>query len=439
MSVATDKTGVAVLIPSWDGREHLEVCLEALNGQEDPGVPWRVWVLDNGSSDGTEEWLKREHPAVRVVRSDVNLGFAAAVNRLAELAEDARFLALLNNDTRPTRGWLCSLVDALTSAPQDVAAVSGLIVDWEGERLDFARGVMTFDGHAFQLGYRRRLKEAEIPATGTELPFACGGNMIIRRDVFRDLGGLDASFFAYYEDVDLGWRLWAGGHRIIFCADSKIHHHSSATSERLGLYHRGFLFERNAFLTVYKNLDEEIWPRLMPVILLTLMARTQSLLVSNPGGEELKVDPYAGLIAGTQASMEGPVGPVVGESWVGESWVEKLRRLGPRGAWRRARVHLGRALSGEVAGIRVSDERTIAQLRAVSNLLGRLDGAAEARAEVQARRSRSDRDYFARFPLYVVPTYPGDDELFAGLGFRTWLPVDLPIVEARLQDCMDWS
>ncbi|MBZ0114129.1 MAG: hypothetical protein K8J08_16825, partial [Thermoanaerobaculia bacterium] len=247
-------------------------------------------------------------------------------------------------------------------------------------------------------------------------------------------GGLDATFFAYYEDVDLGWRLWAGGHRILFCADSKIHHHSSATSERLGLYHRGFLFERNAFLTVYKNLDEEMWSKLMPVILLTLMARTQTLLLSNPGGGELRIDPYAGMIAGTQAPrLEESARPAA------ERWLDKLRRLGPRGAWKRARVHLGRALSGEDAGVRVSDERTVAQLRAVSNLLGRLDGAAEARAQVQARRTRSDRDYFARFPLYVVPTYPGDEELFAGPGFRTWLPSDVPIIQARLEDCMDWG
>ena len=65
-------------------------------------------------------------------------------------AADGDAVALLNNDTRPDRRWLAALVDALAAAPADVAAVSGMIVDWAGERLDFARGVMTFDGHAFQ-------------------------------------------------------------------------------------------------------------------------------------------------------------------------------------------------------------------------------------------------------------------------------------------------
>jgi GT2 family glycosyltransferase len=152
---------VSVAVVSWNGRRHLETLLPALAAQRDPGVPWEVLVFDNGSKDGTVEWLRREwgsggRPAVRVVASPVNVGFCAANNRLVEAAEgDA--VALLNNDTRPRPEWLAALVAALAGAPADVAAVSGMIVDWAGERLDFGRGVMTFDGHAFQLGFRRPL------------------------------------------------------------------------------------------------------------------------------------------------------------------------------------------------------------------------------------------------------------------------------------------
>ena len=75
---------VAVLIPSWNGRAHLETCLAALAEQHDPGMAWDVWVLDNGSSDGTAEWLEREwlpraQPRVHLVRSDRNVGFAAGI------------------------------------------------------------------------------------------------------------------------------------------------------------------------------------------------------------------------------------------------------------------------------------------------------------------------------------------------------------------------
>ena len=79
----------------------------------------------------------------------------------------------------------------------------------------------------------------------------------------------------------------------------------------------------------------------------------------------------------------------------------------------------------------------MAQFRALGFLLGHLDGAAEQRAAVQARRRRSDREIFERFPLYLVPTYPGDEALFASPGFRSWLPRDLRLVECALGDVMD--
>ena len=152
---------VTVAILSWNGRQHLETCLAALAAQQDPGVPWEILVLDNGSTDGTAAWMRERWGGdrrVRLLESPVNLGFCAGNNRLAAAA-DGDAVALLNNDTRPEPGWLGALVEALASAPADVAAVSGQIVDWGGERLDFGRGLMTFDGHAFQLDFRRPLKQ----------------------------------------------------------------------------------------------------------------------------------------------------------------------------------------------------------------------------------------------------------------------------------------
>ncbi|MCB1037117.1 MAG: glycosyltransferase, partial [Acidobacteria bacterium] len=121
------KVSVAVL--TWNGLRHLEVCLPALEAQEDPGVDWEVVVFDNGSTDGTAEWVRRNHPRVRLIESPSNLGFCGGNNRIVYQSEgDA--VALLNNDTRPRKDWLRKLVDALTEAPSDVAAVAGLIVDW---------------------------------------------------------------------------------------------------------------------------------------------------------------------------------------------------------------------------------------------------------------------------------------------------------------------
>jgi GT2 family glycosyltransferase len=393
-------------------------------------------VLDNGSSDGSAEWLRRAHPGVKLVASPANLGFAGAVNRLAETT-DAPWIALLNNDTRPRREWLGELVAALAGAPDDVAAVSGAILDWEGERLDFGRGVVTFDGHAFQLDFRRPLAAARLPAPGEELFFGCGGNLLLRRDRFLAAGALDASYFAYYEDVDLGWRLWARGDRVLAAPRAVVCHRSGATSDHLGMFRRGFLFERNAFLTVYKNLDEETFGRLMPAVMLTLMARAQHLLArQNPGGERLAEDPYGATIAAATAVQRAP--PAVAAA--GPARFGNLRRGDLSGAWRSLRRRLAALLPRDGAGPAhpvLSDEQTVAQLQVVSSLLGRLDEAAERRRLVQAARRRPDRELLARFPLWLVPTYPGDEALFASPGFRAWLPPDLPLVEARPDEVME--
>jgi GT2 family glycosyltransferase len=471
---------VSVAILSWNGRHHLETCLGALSEQQDPGVDWEVLVLDNGSADGTDGWLRERYPArapgreavqrVRWIRSAVNLGFCAGNNRLvAEAAGDA--VAFLNNDTRPSRGWLAALVRALARAPADVAAVSGKIVDWDGERLDFGRGVMTFDGHAFQLDFRRSLATARVPARGEELFFACGGNMLIRRASFLAAGGFDESYFAYLEDVDLGWRLWSGGERVAFEPDAVVHHRSNATSDLLGLYNRGFLFERNAFLTAYKNYEPGLWEKVMPALLLTFLSRTQTMLAdNNPGGGSLRVDPYAGWIANTAGPAAAPAGEpgarrnaaaaaaAAGPSLAGVG--RKWRQYGTRELCRRAAVKLraelrealamgrdggaggdgGRRRIGGSAAPRppaLTDERTVAQLRALSYLLSHLEAAAAARDAVQRRRQRSDREIFTRFPLYLVPTYPGDQALFASPGFAAWLPPELPLVRHTLEQVME--
>ncbi len=447
---------VSVAVVSWNGLEHLKVLLPALAEQRDPGVPWEVLVLDNGSRDGSAAWVRRHHPEVRLVESDSNLGFCAGNNRLVEEA-DGDAVALLNNDTRPRPGWLAALVDALASAADDVAAVSGRIVDWEGERLDFARGVMTFDGHAFQLGFRRPLAETgppEVPADGAELPFACGGNMLVKRRSFLDAGGFDEAFFAYLEDVDLGWRLWSGGERVLYADDAVVHHRSSASSDLLGLYNRGFLFERNALLTAYKNYEDGLWERMMPGIMLTFMARTRYLLVhENPGGAALALDPYAGHIADTAGAVAGGAAAHPGataepparladlpERWRRYGTVELGRRLVDRvrrdlaAGWATFRRR-GNGGGGEDAPL-LTGERTVAQLRAMSYFLSHLDDAAARRRAVQARRRRPDAEYFQRFPPYLVPTYPGDEELFRSPAFRDWLPAEPEIRIATLEEIM---
>jgi GT2 family glycosyltransferase len=429
--VSDSRPRLSVLVLSWNGRAHLEPCLEALAAQRDPGVPWELLLLDNGSSDGTGEWVRARHPNVRLVESPVNLGFCAGNNRLAELAAgDA--LVLLNNDARPEPDWLAALADAWRGAPDDVAAVAGRIVDWEGERLDFGAGIRTFDGHAFQLDFRRPLAAARMPRSGDELAFPCGGNMLVRRRSFLEAGAFDPRYFAYLEDVDLGWRLWSGGERVVASADAVVRHRSAATSDQLGAYRRGFLFERNALLTAYTNYDEELWMRLMPAIWLTFLARIETLiLAADPAARVLRDDPFA--TAGAARAPSAPHRTL--RSRLAEHGPVELARRGAR----KAKRALAASFAGRApAGFRVEHPQAIEHLRAGSLFFDALDASAERRAAVQQRRRRTDRELLERFPLYLVPTYPGDERLFASPGFASFLPREPQLVRATLPEIMEW-
>lgn len=423
---------LSILVLSFNGRKHLESCLPAVRAQRDPGCAWELLLLDNGSRDGTAGWVREHHPWVRLVESATNLGFAAGNNLLAAQA-DGEALILLNDDTRPEPDWLAALADAAAAAAPDVAAISGRLIDWAGERLDFGYGVRTFDGHAFQLDFRRRLETARMPASGEELPFACGANMLVRRRSFLAAGGFDPSYFAYLEDVDLGWRLWAGGERIEACSEAVVRHLSAATSDRVGPFVRGALFERNALLTAYKNLDDDLWPKLAPAILLTFLSRLETIVVAgNPGAAELlRRDPFTGRI--TCRDVPGAAGSF------DPSWLGKLKRHGPgefaRRAWGRIARRWRRLLAG--GGFELSHPQALSHLRAMSLFLAVLDDAAAAREVARLRRRRSDRELCERFPLYLVPTYLGDEALFASPGFASLLPASPALTRARLAEVME--
>lgn len=410
---------LSVLVVSWNGREHLESCLPTLVAQRVPGVEVELLVLDNGSTDGSAGFVRERHPEAHVVESEANLGFAGGVNRLAGLATgDA--LALVNNDTRAEEGWAERLVERYEASPADVAAVAGRIVDWEGERLDFGRGVATFDGHAFPLDQGRPLGAVRLPEAGEELLFGCGGNLLVGRQAFLAAGGFDPRFFAYLEDVDLGWRLWARDQRVVAAPDAVVRHRLSATSARLGNRRRGFLFERNALWTVLKNLEPGLRERLLPAILLTYLSRIEGTLAEDDVAGLLRRPPLSGAAVGlpTDARRRGEA-PTL------------RRRVGRL---------LARLTGGRVSPlsdqVRIHGDRSLAHLQALSAVLADLDAAEALRAETAAGRRRSDLEIFRRFPLWVVPTYPGDERLFASETFAAWLPDEIPFERCRLADLL---
>src|SRR5947207_1045148 len=248
-----------VIIVNWNSREQTLECVAAVEQQiadvSFSGGGASITVVDNGSTDGSAQAIAVRHPRVKLFPLNENRGFTGGLS--AALAGSlARNVIFLNNDAVPEAGWLAVLHEAIESAPADVVSVAGKIVSLDGQLIDFIGGVLTFDGHAFQDGFRMKSGARADPAPGDEILFACGGNMISRRDLLMDLGAFDDDYFAYLEDVDFGWRTWISGRRATIEPRAIVRHASSSTSNQLGDFERGVLFERNALQTALKNYED---------------------------------------------------------------------------------------------------------------------------------------------------------------------------------------
>ena len=258
---------VSVLVLNLNGREHLDSCLASLEAQVYARDRFEIVVVDNGSTDGSLEFVRAAHPRVRIVRFDSNRGFCAPYNDAARQCQ-SHFIALLNNDTRVAPDWLTELVSA--ARRHSAAAVAARILSWDAETVDFAGGVTSFIGHSWQ-------SDNGAPATRSyeerPLLFPCAGSALFARSVFIEAGGFDEDFFAYFEDVDLGWRLNLLGERVVFAPAAVTYHRVHGTSSRWAFSQRLRLFERNALAMIYKNYEAATLQRVLPAAIGLLLLR----------------------------------------------------------------------------------------------------------------------------------------------------------------------
>jgi GT2 family glycosyltransferase len=365
----------SVVVVHHRDHERLFEALGALETACRGGLTAEILVVDNASRMPVAETLRR-FPTIRRITAPRNVGFAAGCRLGAEAAR-GRALVFVNDDAVVEPDAVTLLVGALDRSDPDVVAVAGRLTDPSGQRNDFFDGFLTFDGHAFQSDVGRPVGALPEAVPGEERLFACGGLMAVRRADFLSSGGFDDEYFAYLEDVDFGWRQWIFGRRIVAEPRASARHRGGATGEALGIFSRGYLFEKNAFATAYKNFDRDHFVALMPSVLAAFLIRISEMLASrNPGAGELARDPYA----------EPPAPPPL------------LRRI------------LGIS-TPEHAAIRVEDPLTLAHLKALLWIHRNQEVLAAKRRAVQVRRRRSDSEIFARFPLRLVPTYPGDERL----------------------------
>jgi len=263
---------VSIVIPTYNNLRLLLQCLHSIRALTYPLDSLEIIVVDNGSSDGTPDSLKNAYPRVKQLRLDTNTGFAFACNRGAAEAS-GEFVAFLNDDAVPAPDWIEGLFEGLDAGGPDAVCAASHIRTKDGAEVEYEGG----SANVFGVGRPRPawgwLDAPEKPAEGSPVLFASGGAMLVQRRAFLDAGGFDAAFFAYFEDVDLGWRLWLLGHKVVYAPHAVVRHIGGATGSRSGAHSRYTLWECNSLATILKNYESDNMERLLSGALLLLYKR----------------------------------------------------------------------------------------------------------------------------------------------------------------------
>jgi GT2 family glycosyltransferase len=214
----------SIIVPTWNGIEYIEDCLDSLLAQDYP--EFEVIIVDNASSDGTPEWVAEHFPMITLVRNEQNLGFAGGVNVGLQIAR-GDVLILFNQDAAAEPGWLCALISGLLAAP-DIGVVGCKIYHWDGKTIWHAgveyhpdRGATLLRGY----GEPDR-KQYDQPA---DMSSVVGVAMAFKREVLAQIGGLDEDFFFYLEDTDFCWRARQVGFRVAYIPEATVRHHGTAS------------------------------------------------------------------------------------------------------------------------------------------------------------------------------------------------------------------
>ncbi|WP_420645724.1 glycosyltransferase family 2 protein [Candidatus Leptofilum sp.] len=253
---------VSIIVVNWNGRHHLQLCLSTLLAQTYPN--FEIILVDNGSSDGSQTFVREHFPSVQLIELPENVGFAQG-NNVGIRASNAAYIATVNNDTKVDPNWLTALVETAESN-RNVGMCAAKLLFWDQPDVINSAGIcLDRAGIAWdRLGGHPNSREphAPIPVFG-----ASGGAALYRRTMLDQIGLFDEDFFAYLEDVDLAWRARLAGWDCLYVDTAVIYHHHSATAIE-GSPFKNKLLGRNKVWTIVKNYP---WPLLLlylPAILL---------------------------------------------------------------------------------------------------------------------------------------------------------------------------
>lgn len=247
---------VSIIIVNYNGESFLTECFESLERLNYPREQFEVILGDNASTDNSVAFTEKNYPWAKVIPFDDNYGFCKTNNVCAQKAK-GDYLVFLNNDTFVDPNWLTELVSGVLSEPNIVSCASKMLFPHlnEGRVINSAGGVIFPSGCGLYDGWMAD----DSPAFGSTkyTGFGCGAGVLVQKKFFLETGGFDEYFFYSGEEMDLGYRAWLTGHKVLYNPHAVMYHYMGKT----GFRGKGvtptieFLLVRNNLYFILKNFE----------------------------------------------------------------------------------------------------------------------------------------------------------------------------------------
>jgi GT2 family glycosyltransferase len=248
----------AIIILNWNGLGFLKMFLETVI-KHSMDNDTAIYVADNGSTDGSPEWIANNFSDVIIIKLDKNHGFAGGYN-MAINQIDARYFVLLNSDIEVTPNWLQPLVSFMDANPDVASCQPKILSYYQRDHFEHAGAAGCFiDKYGYPFCRGRVITKVEKDTgqydTQINVFWSSGACMIVKSEAWKKCGGFDEDFFAHMEEIDLCWRFHKAGYRVCYLYDSVIYHVGGGTLSYNSPF-KTYLNFRNSLFLLYKNLPD---------------------------------------------------------------------------------------------------------------------------------------------------------------------------------------
>ncbi len=262
----------AIVILNYNGRKYLEAFLPSVLKYS---VNSKIYVADNQSTDDSVDFLKINYPQIKLIINPSNGGFATGYNEALKLVPE-KYYVLLNSDIEVTPNWITPCIELLASSDK-IAAVQPKIIAYKRkthfEHAGAAGGYLDKNYYPFCKG---RIFEYVEEDNGqydqaSEIFWATGACMVIKAELYHQMGGLDDDFFAHMEEIDLCWRLKKKGYQLMYTPKSTVYHVGGGTLDYMNP-RKTYLNFRNSLYMIVKNHEGHLFFKLIYRLILDGLA-----------------------------------------------------------------------------------------------------------------------------------------------------------------------